>query len=113
MERLDFHFSHADGKSIWSHSLVTAHVVTEDYSAAWDFRSYFRKEDCETRGVKFKSKNDLAIELIETYLSSPDEQVYVLIDSWYTSKRLIDTCAEKGFHVIGAFRANRNTLLLG
>jgi len=107
MERLDFHYSHADGKSVWSHSLVTAHVVTEDTSVAWDFRSYFRKEECKKRNVPFKSKNELAIELIETYPSSPGEQVYVLVDSWYTSKKLMDACAKKGFHVIGAFRANR------
>ncbi|MCI1696792.1 transposase [Aneurinibacillus aneurinilyticus] len=44
MEGLDFHYSHSEGKSIWSHSLVTAHVVTGDLSVAWDFRSYFQKE---------------------------------------------------------------------
>jgi SRSO17 transposase len=107
MEGLDFHYSHSEGKSVWSHSLVTAHVVTDDLSVAWDFRSYFRKEDCKERNVPFKSKNDLAIELLETYSSSPDEHVYVLIDSWYTSKKLIDACTKKGFHVIGAFRSNR------
>ncbi|MED0671167.1 transposase [Aneurinibacillus aneurinilyticus] len=107
MERLDFHYSHSEGKSVWSHSLVTAHVVTGDISVAWDFRSYFRKEDCIERNIPFKSKNELAIELIEIYSSSPDEHIYVLIDSWYTSKKRIDACAQKGFHVIGAFRSNR------
>jgi len=47
MEALDFHFSHTEGKSVWSHCLVTAHVVAEGYSFAWDFRPYFRKAYCE------------------------------------------------------------------
>jgi hypothetical protein len=33
--------------------------------------------------------------------------VYVLMDSWYTSKKLIDTCNSKGFHVIAAVKTNR------
>ena len=110
MEGLDFYFSHADGKSVWSHSLVTAHIVSDSYSFAWDFRSYFRESYCEAHGTTFKSKNDLAVELINDYArfhQLGNEQVYVLVDSWYTSKKLIDACNQKGFHLIGAFRINR------
>lgn len=107
MEGLDDHFSHSDGKSVWSHCIVTAHLVSEDYSFAWDFRSYFRESYCEEHGLRFKSKNDLAIELIQDYQSPTDEQVYVLVDSWYTSKKLIDACNARGFHLIGGLRVNR------
>jgi hypothetical protein len=57
----------------------------------------------------FKSKNDLAIGLIDTYQSSEDELIYLLVDSWYTStsENLIDRCNQKGFHLIGGLRANR------
>ncbi|WP_165820778.1 IS701 family transposase [Pueribacillus theae] len=107
MEGLDNHFSHSDGKTVWSHCIVTAHVVSEDYSFAWDFRSYFRESYCQEEGISFKSKNDLAIELINSYQQSDDEQVYVLVDSWYTSKKLIEACYLKGFHLIGGLRVNR------
>lgn len=107
MEGLDFHFSHTEGKSVWSHCVVTSHVVTEHFSFAWDFRPYFRERYCEDHGLSFKSKNDLAVELIQSYPASNDEQVYVLVDSWYTSRKLLDACLQKGFHVIGAFRSNR------
>lgn len=107
MEGLDNHFSHSDGKTVWSHCIVTAHVVSEDHSFAWDFRSYFRESYCQEEGIPFKSKNDLAIELINSYQPSDDEQVYVLVDSWYTSKKLIEACYLKGFHLIGGVRANR------
>jgi hypothetical protein len=49
----------------------------------------------------------LAIELINQYESPTDEQVYVLVDCWYTSKKLIETYSAKGYHLIGGLRTNR------
>jgi SRSO17 transposase len=107
MEALSKNYSHSDGKVVWSHCIVTAHFVSDDYSFAWDFRSYFSKEYCQENSLAFKSKNDLAIELVQSYETQTNEQVYVLVDSWYTSQKLIDACSEKGFHVIGGLRTNR------
>jgi len=107
MERLDYHFSHSDGKSVWSHVLVTTHVVTADLSVPWDFRPYFREEACTNLGVPFKSKIDLAVELVQDFEIGDQTSVYVLFDSWYASKKLVDACNAKGFHVIGAFKTNR------
>jgi hypothetical protein len=97
MEGLDYHFSHSDGKSVWSHCVITAHIVSEGSSFAWNFRSYFRKPYCAEHGLSFKSKNDLAMELIETYLPTDEELVYVLVDSWYTSIKLLIDAAKKDF----------------
>ncbi|MBW8350171.1 hypothetical protein K0H71_12055 [Bacillus sp. IITD106] len=106
MEGLDYHFSHSDGKSVWSHCVVTSHVESEGYSFALD-RSYFRETYCMDNGLTFKSNNDLAIELINGYEPPSDEQVYVLVDSWYTSKKKIDACSAKGYQLIGGLRTNR------
>lgn len=43
MEALEFHYSHEDGKSMWSHNVVTSHVISDSHSFPWDFRTYFRK----------------------------------------------------------------------
>jgi SRSO17 transposase len=59
IEGLDFHYSHNDGKSVWSHCVVTAHIVSAGFSFAWDFRPYFREEYCKAHDLRFKSKNDL------------------------------------------------------
>lgn len=107
MERLDFHYAHSEGKSVWSHVVVTLHVVTGALSIPWDFRPYFRESMCRQMGIAFKSKVDLARELIEAYPAAPDEIVYVLMDSWYSNKALIDACNAKGFQVIAAFKVNR------
>ncbi|NHM29076.1 transposase [Neobacillus terrae] len=47
------------------------------------------------------------MEKIQAFPANDEEQVYVLMDSWYTSKKLVDTCNSKGFHVIGAVKSNR------
>jgi SRSO17 transposase len=107
MESLDFHYAHDEGKSVWSHCVVTSHIVSGDSSYAWDFRTYFREKYCNEHQLKFKSKNDLAIEMIQDYEPDEDELVYVLMDSWYTSKKLIDACNSKGFHVIATVKMNR------
>jgi SRSO17 transposase len=107
MEGLDFHFSHTEGKSVWSHCLVTSHVVAEGFSFSWDFRPYFREAYCQEHHLPFKSKNKLAMEMIRNFPAYEDEQVYVVMDSWYSSRKMIDTCLSKGFHVIAAVKSNR------
>ncbi len=47
MEALSFQYSHEAGKSVWCHCVVTAHVVSEGSSYAWDFRPYYREEYCD------------------------------------------------------------------
>jgi SRSO17 transposase len=106
MEALSFQYSHESGKSVWCHSVVTSHVVSEDHSYAWDFRPYYREEYCDEHRLSFKSKNDLALEMIEAFPATQDEQVYVLMDSWYTSEKVINACNRKGFHVIAAVKTN-------
>lgn len=107
MEALSFQYSHEDGKSVWCHCVVTSHVVSEGCSYAWDFRPYYREEYCQKHGLSFKSKNDLALEMIEAFPANEDELVYVLMDSWYTSEKVINACNSKGFHVIAAVKTNR------
>jgi SRSO17 transposase len=107
MEALSFQYSHEAGKSVWCHCVVTSHVVSEGDSYAWDFRPYYREEYCTEHGLSFKSKNDLALEMIEAFPATQDEQVYVLMDSWYTSEKVINACNRKGFHVIAAVKTNR------
>ncbi|NHM33288.1 transposase [Neobacillus terrae] len=54
-----------------------------------------------------KSKLDLAADLIKAFPANPDELVYVLFDSWYTTRKVVDICNQKGFHVISAVKSNR------
>jgi hypothetical protein len=45
--------------------------------------------------------------MIENYPASDDELVYVLMDSWYTSEKIVNACNAKGSHIIAAVKSNR------
>jgi hypothetical protein len=107
MEALSFQYSHDDGKPVWCHNIVTTHVVSEGCSYAWAYRTYYQEEYCHANRIEFKSKNDFALEMIEAFPAEEDELVYVLMDSWYTSEKVINACNRKGFHVIAAVKTNR------
>jgi len=55
-----------------------------------------------------KSKSKIAIVAdIAAELEVAPVVSYLLCDSWYTSKKLIDIFLSKGFYTVGAIRANR------
>ena len=107
IESLDFHNSHADGnKPKWSHCLVTSHYKINDYSIPLDFRQYHRKESSKKLSKKFLDKNELAMELINEF-TPVTKNNYLLVDSWYTSAKILLHGLINGCHSIGRIKSNR------
>ena len=107
IEGLDFHNSHADGnKPKWSHCLVTSHYKINDYSIPLDFRQYHRKESSKKLSKKFLDKNELAMELINEFIPVTKNN-YLLVDSWYTSAKILLHGLINGCHTIGRIKSNR------
>ena len=98
MEACGFHFSHTVGKSVFGHQVVQLMVSDEQNAYPYDFSLYHKEEAV--------SKIELAIHLLRQI---PDLQrpTYVLCDSWYTSKTIIETALTQGHHLIGALKTNR------
>ncbi|WP_033006530.1 IS701 family transposase [Geobacillus sp. WSUCF1] len=95
----DWHFSHKDHQSVWGHSLVWLMVHTMTQAFPFAFRLYDKAAGT--------SKVDLAMEMLSSLKVKPDHPVYVLMDSWYPSKELIEACLKQGFHVIAMLKTNR------
>ncbi|SUQ44011.1 IS701 family transposase [Clostridium neonatale] len=107
IESLDFHNSHADGnKPKWSHCLVTSHYKINDYSIPLDFRQYHRKESSKKLSKKFLDKNELAMELMNEF-TPVTKNNYLLVDSWYTSAKILLHGLINGCHTIGRIKSNR------
>lgn len=107
IEGLDFHNSHADGnKSMWSHCLVTSHYKINDYSIPLNFKQYQRKEYLKNNPRKFQDKQQLAMELINEFTPATKTN-YLLIDSWYTSAKILLHGLVNGCHSIGRIKSNR------
>lgn len=104
---LDFHNSHSDGnKPMWSHCLVTSHYRINDYSIPLNFKQYQRKKVFKNNPKKFKDKQQLAIELINEFAPATKTN-YLLIDSWYTSAKILLHGLVNGCHSIGRIKSNR------
>lgn len=114
MQGLSFNHSHAEGKRVWSHSVVTSNLVINDLSTPLQFQPYYSKDVCKDSNKPFKSKVDIAKDFISDFIA-PDNcnSIYCLVDSWYTSTPLIESCLTKGFHLIGSVKSNRIVKPLG
>ena len=107
IEGLDFHNSHADGnKPKWSHCLVTSHYKINDYSIPLDFGQYHRKESSKKLSKKFLDKNELAMELINEF-TPVTKNNYLIVDSWYTSAKILLHGLITGCYTIGRIKSNR------
>lgn len=84
---------------VWGHSLVWLMVHT--FTQAFPFAFHLYDKKVET------SKMDLAIEMLSLLKGKRARPMYVLMDSWYPSKELIEACLKQGFHVIAMLKTNR------
>lgn len=108
MEGVAKHRSHKDKKQLrLGHVWVTAQLVIAGYSYPLDWAIYRRQYECEQNGVEFVSKPELAYRMLENYQPLADTQTYVMSDSWYSSKNLLELCRKRDFHFIGAVKSNR------
>ncbi len=91
---------------MWSHSLVTSHYTINDYSIPLNFKQYQRKKALKNNPKKFKDKQQLAMELINEFTSATKTN-HLLIDSWYTSAKILLHGLVNGCHSIGRIKSNR------
>lgn len=114
MQGLSYNFSHVSSKSLWSHCVVTSNFVTDNISIPLNYKPYLSKENCVKHQKTFKGKSDIAIDFIQSFNKPSNcDKIYCLVDSWYTSQRLIDCCLTKGYNLIGALKSNRKISPLG
>lgn len=113
MEGADYHYSHSAGRTLWGHVWVTAQLVVlgQSYPVSW--RLYQRQTKCQELGLPFASKPELAQAIIHTFEPLVGTQTYVLTDSWYPSQQLLETCQERGFHLISAVKSDRKFRVAG
>lgn len=107
MEGVAKHYSHTEDKQVLSHVWVTGQLVVMGDSYPLDWKLYRRQAECESAGVPFFSKPELAEEIVRNFEPFADTQTYVLADSWYSSQHLLDLCQKRHFEYIGAVKSNR------
>lgn len=110
IEGLGYHFSHSEGKVLWSHYIVSSQVITEEHSFPLGFEQYLNKKYCTENQLEFNSKIDIAcnlLELFHQFNNNKNHSIYFLTDSWFTSKKIIEKSLSYGYHLIGGVKTNR------
>lgn len=112
MEGLGVHYSTTEGKPIKGHSLFAALHVLLGRRHPLAPQLYRQKATCERDGVPFKSKVDLAEELIRTFEPVPGTRTHLIFDSWYACRRVWRATLARGWAVTGGLKANRKIRLV-
>lgn len=107
MEGLGWHYSHSKGDVIYGYCMVTSHYRRGNLSIPYDFRSYVTEKTAYRMETGFKTKQALAVELIDSFSNDSGDKNYLLLDTWFTSKKVITAGKASGFEIIGALKRNR------
>lgn len=107
MDGLGVHHSTTEGKRIVGHSLVLGLYVLLGRRCPLTPQMYRQKEVCEREGVPFQSKIDLMEAQIRCFEPVADTTTHVLLDTWYTAKRIWTVARERGFFITSGLKNNR------
>jgi len=107
MDGLGVHHSTTEGKRIVGHSLVLGLYVLLGRRCPLTPQMYRQKEVCEREGVPFQSKIDLMEAQIRHFEPVADTTTHVLLDTWYTAKRIWTVARERGFLITSGLKNNR------
>jgi len=107
MGGLGRHYSTTAGRQIVGHSLVQSLYVLLGRRcplAPWLYRQH---AVCAAEGVPFVSKIDRMAEVLATFAPLPGTHTPVLLDSWYSAKRLCKVTRARGFAITTGLKKNR------
>ncbi|MCL5959207.1 MAG: transposase [Chloroflexi bacterium] len=107
MEGLGHHYSTIEGKPIKGHSLFAALHVLLGHRCPLAPRLYRQKTVCQQEKAKFQSKIDLAEDVMDTFVPVPNTRTHVLMDSWFTCRRLWKKALGRGGAITSGLKSNR------
>lgn len=107
MDGLGVHHSTTEDKCIVGHSLVLGLYVLLGRRCPLTPQMYRQQAVCEREGVPFQSKIDLMEAQIRYFEPAPNTMTHVLLDTWYTAKRIWQAARERGFFITSGLKNNR------
>ncbi|MCY3414887.1 MAG: transposase [Candidatus Heimdallarchaeota archaeon] len=104
---IGYHYSHAEGGTIWGQAMLTSHLVAGDMDIPL-FADLYSKET----GI---SKIDLAIEQINQFAQIPlhGSKGVLVADSWFSALKIFNACLENGFEFVTMLKSNRKVKIDG
>lgn len=98
---------------VFGHNFVLMLASCDSVAVPVGIRLYLKEQYCEGQKIPFKSKNQLAAELLKGFRPPKSVRVSVLFDSWYLNPTVVKSCQEKGYPYISQAKSNRTIYVEG
>jgi hypothetical protein len=107
MGGLGHHYSTTVEQRVTGHSLVQSLYVLLGRRCPLAPHMYRQQAVCQREGVPFQSKVDMMETTIRDFQPVANTLTHVLMDSWYTCKRIWRAARQRGFLITSGLKANR------
>jgi hypothetical protein len=116
LQGVDWHFDHNQHRAVQGSNHVALRIHWGAYHFPLSWRLYLRQSTVrrlnrqrKQNKLRYRSKLELTQQMLQQVRSllPPENPVYVLFDSWYTSAKLVKWIRQQGWHVIAAVKSNR------
>jgi len=108
MQGLGRHHSTTYGKRIIGHSLVQCLYTVLGRFCPLEPFLYRQKKTAEKEGVQFLSKIDIMIQYIQNFTPPDGTLTHMLLDSWYSAKKIWKAARDRGFLITTGLKCNRS-----
>jgi hypothetical protein len=98
--------------TVLSHDYVTSLYVNNEVALSDGLKLYGNERKCKEKDVEFKTKVQLACELIRDHVSKA-KQTICMWDSWFMCQDTVAQCRAQGYNWIGEIKSNRVVFYLG
>ena len=106
MDGVGYLFDHCKGKSVRCHDIVSTFYYKGDMQVPLYFTPYMKEEHATGLEVWFKTKIQIALDLLRMSLVQVHPEA-VVFDTWYMSKELVDFLNSRGLVWVSAAKSNR------
>jgi hypothetical protein len=107
MAGLGRHYSTTEQRAVVRHNLVQALYVVVRRRCTLAPQLYRQKATCVAAKEPFHRKVDLMAATIRSFTPLADTCTHVLLDTWYSAKRIWKAARERGFVITTGLRSNR------
>ena len=101
------YFDHISQKYIWGQQIVCSVILYRNITIPFGFAIYLTEEQCKELGIKFRKKTEIALELIKSFEVDSNQTVYILADTYYATKDIINYSRLKKHNFISQLKSNR------
>lgn len=107
-----WHYSSTDRRTMPGHSLFQGVYLVEDHQYPLDPQMYIQKAVCEREQRPFRSKVDMALEVVNHFEPIAGTHTHVLIDSWYVNKAMWKAAKQRQWDLTGGLKINHKLRVL-